>query len=64
LPGPFHPSGVVVEIVGMVMGDRGRSCEEHPNNCGKVLAGNVVVRLCKVQIVVDGRKETAIAAYW
>ncbi len=55
---------MVVEIVRTVMGDRGRSCEEHPNNCGKVLSGNVVVRLCKVQIVVDGHKETAIAAYW
>jgi hypothetical protein len=64
VPGPFHPSGVVVEIVGMKMGDRGRSCEEHPNNCGEVLANNVVVHLRKVQIVVDGRKEMAIAAYW
>jgi hypothetical protein len=64
LPGSFHPSGVVVEIVGTGMGDRGCSCEEHPNNCGEVLAGDVVVRLCKVQIVVDGCKETAIGAYW
>ncbi len=63
LPGPFHPSRVVVEIVGTVTGDRGRSCEEHPNNCGKVLVGNMVVRLCKVQNVVDGHEETAIAAY-
>ncbi len=55
---------MVVEIVGTGMRDRGCSCEEHPNNCGKVLAGNVVVRLCKVQIVVDGCKETAIVAYW
>ncbi len=64
MPGPFHPYGVVVEIVGMVMGDQGHSCEEHPNNCGKVLAGNMVVHLRKVQIVVDGCKEMAIAAYW
>ncbi len=64
VPGPFHPSGVVVEIVRTEMGDQGCSCEEHPNNCGEVLANNVVVRLRKVQIVVDGRKETAIAAYW
>jgi hypothetical protein len=62
--GPFHPSRVVVEIVGTEMGDRGRSCEEHPNNCGEVLAGNMVVHLRKVQIVVDGHKETAIAADW
>ncbi len=64
VPGPFHPSGVVVEIVGTEMGDRGRSCEEHPNNCGEVLANNVVMRLHKVHIVVDGCEETAIAAYW
>ncbi len=64
LPGSFHPSGVVVGIVGTGVRDRGCSCEEHPNNCGKVLAGNVVVRLHKVQIVVDGCKEMEIVAYW
>jgi hypothetical protein len=64
MPGPFYPSGVVVEIVGTEMGDRGRSCEEQPNNCGKVLAGNVVACLCKVHIVVEGQEETAIEAYW
>jgi hypothetical protein len=63
-PGPFHPTGVVVEIVGMEVGDQGSSCEEHPNNCGKVLAEDVVVHLRKVQIQVEGREETAIAAYW
>jgi hypothetical protein len=61
--GPFHPTGVVVEIVGTEVGDRGHSCEEHPNNYGKVLAEDVVVRLRKVQIQVEGREETAIAAY-
>ncbi len=63
-PGPFHPTGVVVEIVGTEVGDRGCSCEEHPNNCGKVLAKDVVVHLWKVQIQVEGQEETAIAAYW
>ncbi len=53
VPGPFHPSGVVVEIVGTEMENWGRSCEEHPNNCGEVLADNVEVHLHKVQIVVD-----------
>jgi hypothetical protein len=62
--GPFHPSGVVVEIVGTEMGDRGCSCEEHPNNCGEVLADDVVVRLRTVQIVVDGREEKAIETFW
>jgi len=60
----MHPSGVVVEIVGTEQGDQGRSCEEHPINCGEVMAEDVVVRLCKVQILVEGKEETAIAAVW
>ncbi len=63
-PPPTHPSGVVVEIIGTERGDQGRSCEEHEVNCGEVLAEDVVVRLCKVQILVEGREETAIAAMW
>jgi hypothetical protein len=31
-PGPFHPTGVVVEILGIEMGDQGCSCEEHASN--------------------------------
>ncbi len=53
-----------MEIVRTEMGDRVHSWEEYPSNCGEVLANNMVVRLCKVQIVDDGREETAIAAYW
>ncbi len=37
---------------------------EHPKNCGEVLAEDVMVRLWKVQIQVEGWEETAIAAYW
>jgi hypothetical protein len=48
-PGPFHPTGVVVEIAGTEMDDRGRSCEEH-RNCGEVMGEDVAVRLRKVQI--------------
>jgi hypothetical protein len=62
-PGHFHLPGIVVEIVGTERGDRGCSCEEHTNNCGKVMAKDVVVCLCKVQIMVEGREETAVAAY-
>ncbi len=61
-PGPFHLTSVVVEILGMEMGDRGCSCEEHASNCGEVMAKDVVVRLWKVQIQVEGKEETAIAA--
>ena len=60
----FHPPGIVVEIVGTEAGDQGRSCEEHPANCGEVLEPDVVVRLLKVQLMVEGREETAIAAVW
>ena len=59
----FHPTGVVVEIVGTTASDRGRSCEEH-DCCGEVLKEDVVVRLRKVQIRVNGKEETAIAAVW
>ena len=58
-----HPPGIVVEIVGTLMGDRGRSCEEHAV-CGSVLEEDMVVRLREVQILVDGFEETAIACYW
>ena len=61
---PKHPSGVVVEIVGTERGDQGRSCEEHHINCGEVLAEDVVVRLRKVQVLVEGKEETVIAAVW
>ena len=60
----FHPPGIVVEIVGTEAGDQGRSCEEHPANCGEVLEPDVVVRLLKVQLMIEGREETAIAAVW
>ncbi len=38
----YHPPGIVVEIVGTDAGDRGRTCEEHPDNCGVVLEEDVV----------------------
>ncbi len=60
----FHPPGIAVEIVGTEAGDWGCTCEEHTINCGKVLEEDVVVHLRKVQVVVDGREETAIAAAW
>jgi hypothetical protein len=62
--GPFHPTSIVVEIIGMEMSDQGRSCEEHLANCSKVMVNNVVVRLRKVQIMVEGREEMAIATVW
>ena len=60
---PIHPSGIVVEIVGTEMSCQGRSCEEH-DICGEVLKEDVVVRLRKIQLMVEGKEETAIAAIW
>lgn len=59
------PEPIVIGIVGVDAGDRGRNCEEH-SVCGSVLSEveDVVVRLRKVQVLVDGKEETAIAAYW
>ncbi len=53
-----------MEIVGTVAGNQGHTCEEHTINCGKVLEEDVVVRLRKVQVVVDRREKTVIAAVW
>ena len=39
------------------------SCDKH-SVCGEVLGEDVVVRLRKVQVLVDGKEETAIAGYW
>ena len=58
----FHPTGITVEIVGTQSNTQGRSCEEH-DICGSVMAEDVVVRLRKVQVVIDGKEESAIAAY-
>jgi hypothetical protein len=38
-------------------------CEEH-EICGKVLKEDVAVRLRKIQLMVEGKEETTIAATW
>lgn len=57
-----HPSGITVDIVGIQASDRGRSCEKHAC-CGCVLAPDVVVRFRTIEIMVNGKEETAIGAY-
>ena len=53
-PPPTHSTGVVVDVVGTNKGDRGRSCEEHPDGCGAaVLVDDVVIRIRKEQILVE-----------
>ena len=58
----FHPSGVTLEIVGLESNTQGRSCEMHAT-CGCLVKEDVVLRLRKVQVVVEGMEESAIAAY-
>ncbi len=40
----YHPPGIIIEIVGTDAGNRGRTCEEHPVNCGIVLDEDVVAQ--------------------
>lgn len=58
-----HPTGVLVDVVGINSSNRGRSCEEH-EVCGSVLELDTVVRIRKVQIVVDKVEQSALAVYW
>jgi hypothetical protein len=69
----MHPSGVVLDVVGRTRGDRGRSCEEHPDACGTaVLMDDAVVRIRKEQILVEDfkagkgkmKEEMALAINW
>jgi hypothetical protein len=63
------PMDMVLEIVGMAKADRGCRCEEH-SCCGKVLEEEVVVCLCREQILVPNRlgsghqEETAYTVNW
>jgi hypothetical protein len=61
---PINMIGRVIDIVGITVGDRGRSCEEHIAYCGVVLAPDVLLRLVKEEIMVEGRIETVVSAYW
>ena len=59
-----HPSGVIVNVVGIEEPSRGRSCDEHAT-CGDMLEVDTVVRFCAIQLLSDKKKEeTAITAYW
>ncbi len=58
-----YPPGIIVQIVGTEVGTNGRSCEEH-TVCGSVLKEDMVVRLWRVQILVEDHEKTAIACIW
>ena len=63
LDNPIHLSEILVKIVGKEMSCQGRLCEEH-KICGKVLKEDVVVRLRKMQLMVEGKEEMTIAEIW
>ena len=56
-------SGRVVDVVGIGIGDRGHSCEEH-DICGHILHPDVLVEFIKEEIMVEGQIEVAITVYW
>ena len=58
-----HPWGQTVKILGIILPQNGRSCEEHPI-CGRVLQEDSVVHFRKVQVLIDGKEESMIAAFW
>jgi hypothetical protein len=59
-----HPSGDTVEILGIECGTNGRTCDVHTEYCGELIKEDVVLRLRKVQVYIEGQGEVpAIAAY-
>ena len=58
----FHPPGITVKIIGTDCSTNGRSCYGH-QSCGSLLDLDVVVRLRRLQILVDGKERSVIAAY-
>ncbi len=70
--GTTHPSGLVLDILGIAVGDRGRRCEDHMVCCGELLEEDFVVRLRMERILVPNflagkgkkREETAITVNW
>ena len=47
-----HPERLVIDIVGIASGDRGCKCREHNVCCGEVIHVDIVVRLCRKEILV------------
>ena len=58
-----HPLGQTVEIFGIESPTNGHCCEEHTIS-GAVLTEDCVVRLRKVQGIVNEKEESAIVAFW
>ena len=58
-----HPTSETVEILGLNQATNGRSCPDH-DNCSSVVKPDVVAHLRKVQVIIQGKEESTIAAYW
>ena len=58
-----HPTGEIVEIVGINSNTNGQSCEEH-DTCGCVLVEDTLVRLQKHQVFINRREQSAVGVYW
>ena len=59
----YHPGGDTVEIVGVSSPTNRQSCEEH-RICGEVVIEDVVLRLRKVQVLMNQQEQSVIAAFW
>ncbi len=59
----WFPTSLTVDIVGIQASSNGRCCEEH-DVCGSVLTIDSLVRFKSVQVVINGKEQTAIAVYW
>ena len=59
-----HPSGIIVDVVGIEEPSRGQSFDVH-DTCGDIMAVDTIVWFRAVQLLGDqGKEETAIPAYW
>ena len=58
-----HPWGQTVKSFGIKSPTNGCCCEEH-TICGAVLKEGSVVRFRKVQVIMNKKEESAIAAFW
>ena len=58
-----HPTGEIVEIVGINSNINGQSCEEH-DTCGCVLAEDTLIRLQKHQVFINRHEQSAVGVYW
>ena len=70
--GTTHPSGLMLDILGIAAGDRGRRCDKHMVCCGELLEEDFVVRHHMESILVPNflagkgkkREETAVTLNW